>query len=425
MDLTQKNFKELLIAKDVNVGGSTMAEMNAGEVGLFTPSGKRIVASSAGTNEVLASAADRAMFVKKRADGTFQISDVIKKSEVKSVKAGEFKARKEQITYVGFNGTDGELDVINDNQYIGRFVFDNLLVSNHSCDYIKHIQYKSPTSGTTQEKIALGLMKSAIANFAREEDDIVSVERVNSASGTATADNGGGSTAYEVGTITVVKGSKTISAEDIDGGTTALAVGDYVRFGTAKTDAVYKVVSVDSTGNTATLDAEYQGANGTFAHTEAQVIPAATIANGDYGLKVTGQPLASVVGKFLPSIVSFQMTLQNFGITEVNYAQGAFIGSNTAEIIKAEEFFYQGNQGETLRYDRNTYAPIAEAENINYNSVEVIFAQTEEVGSLNILSPNQVKVAFPDGASNDVWSKSADGLQAVVNAYFGTSFSIS
>lgn len=423
MDISQKNFVELFIAKDVNVGGSTMDSMNVGEVGLFTPSGKRIVAGNAGANEVLASDVDKAMFVKKVADKKFQTSDIINKNYVISAKGSAYAAKTEQVTYVGYNGTSGALDEINDNIYTIRFVFREFLVGNNvKGGYMKTIPYKSPLSGTSQEGVSLGLIKSAIRAFS-ENDDYIKAERVTSDAGDALSTG----TATSA-TILATKGSPVVSGfADVDDATdgTALAVGAYIRFGTAVTDPVYAIKSIDTTANTLTLDVPYQGDTELFDDTDLKQVSAADVAAGDMGLKFTGKSPEAKLGKFLPSVTHFDVTLHSdrWSTTEVTTTHGA-VGSDTAEIIAAQEFFMQGNQGDHFRYSRQAFTPKLEAEDIAYNSYFVQFTDESNVGSPRPVSHKQVKVAYPDGASNDVWSKADDGLQAVVNAFFGTSVSI-
>lgn len=420
MDLTQKNFKELFIAKDVNVGGATLASMNVGEVGLFeASSNKRVVAASAGAGEVLASAVSKAVVIKRIAstgDNQYQISDVIEKAKLVSATGSAYAAKTEQVTYVGYNGSTGALDTTNDNIFQVRFVFDSLLISNHNKDYFKTVNWKSGISGNTQEKVAKGLIGNAILSFEREEEAIVKPEMISSGANTALGTG--------VDNVTFTKGTKTVTTDgDFSDATsgTAVTAGTYLRIGTAVTDPVYKVASVEST-TSLTLELAYQGETATFADTALRLVTAAAASAGDMGLKFTGISGSAVVGKFLPSVIRFEVTLtsKNWIDTAVTYSVGATVGNNTAEIIAAEEFITQGNQGDHLRYGRDTFAPKAEAEAIPYNSYHITFVDDSEF----VNSRKQIMIAYPDGASNDVWSKATDGLQAVLNAFCSTSVSI-
>ena len=414
MDLTQKNFNELFIAKDVNVTGTSMDGMAVGEVAMFTPSGKRLTAGATTGNVVKADTIEKAKFVKKIADKEFQVSDVIDKNFVTSIAASEYAAKQEQVTYIGFNGSGGSLDIINNNLYTVRFVFSSFLVSNHGGDYYKTIPWKSAVSGTTQAKIASGLVKAASRSFGNE-DKFVKVEVV----GETTKDITISPTAT---TLVFTHNSPVISATAVTG----LAVGDLLRVGTTATDPLYKIIAVDSVANTATLEIPFKGASTSLGNAAVAIIPKADVDDIDYGLKATGLPMTSSLGKFLPSVVNFQVSLNSsqWQDTEVTYATGAFVGSDTAEIIAAEEFIMKGNQGDFYRYGRDSFQPTYAAEAIAYNSVFVQFRDETEVGSPKPVSLKQVKVAIPDGAANDVWSKATTGLQAVVNMFFGTTISM-
>lgn len=422
-DLTQNNFRELFIAADVDAATTDGYEaMSVGEVAMFDVHGNRL--STSGGSFTDAATVDKAKFVKRLSDSgknQFQVSDVINKNWVTSAKGSAYAAKQEQVSYVGFNGSAGALDVINDNIYQVRFVFDSLLISNYNGDYFKTLNYKSPVSGTTQEAIAKGLMDNAILSFAREEEAVVLPERV--------CDGASVALGTSVNDVVFTKGSKTISAADIDddtGAGTALAVGDYIRVGTALTSPVYKITAIDDSANTATLDIPFQGESVTLADTALRQVEASAAAAADWGLKFTGISPEAQVGRFLPGVIRFEISLHsdNWSVTEVTDATGAYIGANTAEQIAAEEFIAIGNQGDHLRYGRDTFVARSEAEDIPYNSFFVQFRDESLHGTPTVISKKQVKVAYPDGASNDGWSKANDGLQATVNAFFGTSVSI-
>jgi hypothetical protein len=169
---------------------------------------------------------------------------------------------------------------------------------------------------TTQELIAKGLVDSLIANFSREPEQEIKFERVSSGANTA---------ATGTGTLTFTKGSTTVSAgTDIDA---VAVVGDYIRFGTALTDAVYEIVSIDAVANTAVLDVAYQGASGTLAVANFRFVTAANVAAGDMGIKMTGLPRKFKRGVFKFSKVRFVVTLDNFGTTVVTSAQEANEGN--------------------------------------------------------------------------------------------------
>lgn len=407
MDLTQKNFKELFIGKDVNRTSSvTPATLAEGEIALFSVNGTLITSSNAGDF-------DTAVIMKGTTDGKPQISDRIKKASVYNAVGKSGVALSEQVSYVGYNGTDGALDTTNDTMFILRFIFRSYTVSSNRGEYFKHSQWLSPLTGTTQEKVAVGLQKSIINNFDREADRIIKAELVNSGSKTAIGTS--------AGAAVFTNGSTIVSFTDVDNATTnaVLAVGELIG-----TNDVYGVIkSIDTTANTVTLTVPWQGASGSVANGNVDRITAATAAAGDYGIKLTGITPKGSVGRFIPKLTTFEITLQNFAETEVTKI-GGNPGSSTADIVAQQEFFYQGNTGDPYRYGRNTFTPRSEVENILYDSICIDWKDSVTVGALDNIPMKQVEVVIPAAPSNNQYSVATSGIKAAFDAFFGISLSL-
>lgn len=188
-------------------------------------------------------------------------------------------ARREQISYLGYNATSGSLDAANSTYYSVRLVLDHTFGMLNNSPLMLTIPYKSDSSAT-QSEVASGLAVAATNVLDRQAFKALKVERVNS-----------GDVANALGTATasVVYGGNTILfSEDM----TALVVaGTILRLGglgaTNKTFPCYVVTGHDSGAAAAriyTLDQKYQGAtNATLA---ANLIESVT--EGNWGLKFTG-----------------------------------------------------------------------------------------------------------------------------------------
>lgn len=415
MGLNKKNFRQILIGKDVNKTGTTVDTLVEGELGLFTPSGTLLTAATAAT-------ADKAVVYLGTASGTpVKLSNTIIKDKIMKATAKNGSARVEQVDYVGFNGTSGALDTTNDNWFFVRLYLHELLVSNSDGRVVKHGQYKSPVSGTTQAGVAGALVKSLIKNFSREKvanapSGLVKTEMlINNAglalgTGTATA-----------ATVQATFGSTIISGwADVDDATTnaAMAVGDYLRFGTAVTDPVYKIVAIDATNDFLTLDVPYQGASALFNDTGLERIPAATAASADCGIKITGQPLSATPGKFIPTVVRWTTVLDGFASALVDESVGASLGVNTSELIAEQEHFLAGEKGDVFRDHPDAFPFNATVENILYDTISIRFKDEILAGAIYNVPEKELQIAIPATRSNDGYS-AVNGYEDVFEAFLG------
>ena len=417
MDLSQKNFKQLLIGKDVDrTSSATPATLAEGEIALFSTSGTLITSANAASF-------DKAVIMKGKGNGEVEVSDIISKSNLKSVRGVNGSAKQEQVTHVGFDGSNGAIDLLNDNSYLLRFNFKSLLVSSNRGEIYKSANWASPLTGVTQEAVAVGLQKSIIGNFAREANDFILAELLINNAGTAL----GTGTATSA-TVRATKGNKVISGwANVDDatGNAAMAVGDFLRFGTAVTDPVYKIASINTTDNTLTLTVPYQGATALFNDTGLERIAAATAASADFGIQLTGVSNTASVGKFQPSVTMFEtISFDSIGTTPITKTTGAKIGTNTAEIVAEREFFYKGNQGDPFRYGRETFNPTYVAENILYDAISIDWTDPVENGALLNVPNKQVEVVIPATRSNDQYSAATSGIKAAFDAFFGVTLAL-
>ena len=123
---SQKDVQKLFVGGLLGDATDTLSAMPAGEIGVFTPGGTRVTEASA-------PGVDSFMIVQSRgAANAPLISGIIDKTKVAfTANARAFAAATQQIDAIGFNGTTGSIDAINDNLYMVNLSLGQSLVSNH------------------------------------------------------------------------------------------------------------------------------------------------------------------------------------------------------------------------------------------------------------------------------------------------------
>ena len=210
--------------------------------------------------------------VKETSEDKYRLTDVIEYDNFISNTVVSGSAPQERVTYLGYNGTDGNLD---DPSTIGDYVIHVELKSKLKAtgDYplFKVGAYRSLSSDTPKE-LATGLVISLNKMFERESkfEQFVRIERVANGTFGTTVSN-----------VQVNKGSKYVYKTSH-----SIAVGSIVRFGyssTSTTDPVYIVT--ESNTNDFVLDTPYQGENSTTIECFVN-----TVAPTLWGIKFVGVP---------------------------------------------------------------------------------------------------------------------------------------
>lgn len=381
---SQKDIQTLFIGQAATKTTGTIAQMNDGEIGIFTPAGVMLTEGTAATT-------DKFIIVKKTANGGIPlVSGIINKNDIVSAKRTLYTAATEQISNIGYNGTSGSINLINDNPYHVRISLRQSNTSNHGGLYMKHGFYNSD-SAATQFEVASNLLVALVNEFSKEPERLIKVEMLSDNAGTAI---GGAET------LTATLGSRWVVST---GSSHALVAGDAVRIGgTATTDPVYVVEEVS--GANIKLTSRYQGA--TAAGLAAEELTALT---GAFGLKLTGIASTHKVGKLhadlRPNI--FDITLENFGTTTYAVATKAQAGNGTEKQIKELEFFCQGNEGdfyrmgEPLLFDRRVEA------SGNYDMIDItvqeLYKDSIVTGPINKV----YTIVVPEGASTPNYALNA------------------
>jgi hypothetical protein len=410
----ERNISEILIAKAVAATADMentsvnlhVASMNTGELVIISPSGT--VVDATGTLP------DSFKIGVKLTDGTMQWSDTIQAKGISKISSTKYIAQTLPVDYIGFNGTSGSIDVINNNLYYIRLYLLPTDSAGFAQQTVKWGVYKSDSTAT-QAEIAKGLVTSLIGNLSRMPEklanniDIIKVERVNSGSQTAvptSADN-----------FTFTKGSKYFTATDIDDatGTAALAVGDHLVIGTAATSPVYRIESINTVTNTGTFDIPFQGDSTTLADTALKVITVANLAN--FGIKLTGASPKFSVGKFHYAVPRWNTTITDFGATALTNGTLATEGSGDYRQVSQFEQQFQGNEGNYYRED--IFSTFRNETAVNGQYALVIIEHVDNMlGNLG-QEERSLKTTYVACAKGDVgtYKDANTGFGTILNAY--------
>jgi hypothetical protein len=339
--IAQSNVTHMLVGKDLNIlaNTGTRADLATGQIGVFKVGSKVAVGTSA------LSAGDRFTIATKNSKGVLVETPVIEYSNVSSKQAVDYAAATQASVAIGFNGTAGSIDDQNSTTYVSHiYWYDN----SKTFGYGKPVKFATYLSGAaaTQVEIAAGLTANFNKNFSRETPKLIKAEVL--------INNAGLALGTGVDTITLKNGSKYFTATNIDDATTnaALAVGDYLRIGTAVTDPCYKVVAIDTVNNIGTLDTPYQGADYSALDPSFERIAAATAATSDAGVKLTA---LATTGSFQPGVIKYDVTnfevelKSEFGSTNLTVLTNGNTGSGTYWEVAENEWFLKGNRGEAWR----------------------------------------------------------------------------
>lgn len=397
---SQKDITLLYVAKSpVALSTGNPETLNDGEIGVFTPGGTRLIPGNSALKQEF-------VLMQGRGTATPIVSPKLSSDIVKKAKVTHSKASVEKVDFIGYNGTSGSIDAINDNLYYVRLNIDQSLTSNHGNQYVKHGVFKTDTSAT-QEEIATGITKSIIANFSREPEKQLKVERVTDSATTANTDSR---------TITVKNG---ISAGVLSGAyAAATTIGNFIRIA----GVAYKVVNVS--GTTVFFDVPYQGASATVSAANTLAITAANANSGNWGVKLTGLPLEFKVGKIQYRKSNWVTVLDGFGNTTLTNSATAFAGNGTFEQAAELEWFLRGNDGEFFRKgEPNIYDRINDVVNATYGFVEIDFSGIDgtmtQVGfnkKLMLLVPSS---PVGSSATAPAFYTVANGLQLTLEALLG------
>jgi len=415
----QRNVANLLVlnATATTAGMETLnidgfiSSMNVGECVVISPAG--IVVDATGTLPT------EFKIATKLTDGSMNYSDIIKAKSIKSINAHKYVAAANQIDYIGYNGTSGSIDLINENIYSVKLYLRPTDTAGFMQQKIKEGFYEADATAT-QREVAYGLTNSLIKNFSREPDKIkfgtdrFTFERINA---------GAQANAIAAATVAVTNGSTAIVTSDDE--TLVLLTGSVVRFGTsgAGTAPCYVIAGNDGGAGAARvyyLDIPYQGASNT-------AFPAATfetVTEGNWGIKISSATYYYEEPKFRYSQPIWKTVLQDCGATLVTEATATTPGSGDYRQIHAMEQLFLGNEGNYYRAQipQPTFRSEVTTSG-QYAVVTILFEDemTTELGG----QANSLKQLYLACVKGDVgnYKDANTGLGTILNAYV-TAYSI-
>jgi len=255
------------------------------------------------------------------------------------------RAATEQVDYVGFNGTSGQIAVLNNNFYTVKLehVPNQFAYGKRPANY-KYGTYQS-SPAATQLEVASGLVNSLIQNFRpnRTTDWRVFTSLVNSSVTTAAVDT-------DITSFSLVKYSKAVTV--VTTGTAAIASGTYLRFGASTADtSIYKVVTGFTGGAgtyTITLDYSWQAASATILDTDVVSVTVGT----DWGIKIVGIKQKYDVNRWRQyDKVRFNTFIEGFTpsatVTPIT-TTAAFDGVAVYEQVANDEYISWGDEGQVF-----------------------------------------------------------------------------
>lgn len=421
-----QNVEQVFVGKSpvaLTTGVATTPQtINDGEIALFTPAGERILGANASGQKVFR--------IASKLDGKVFISDNIETNNITMLTQRFGAPAVEQVDYIGFNGTTGDIDEIDDNIYSVTVYVEEFYQAIKDNKYTKRFNVITGANADKHD-IAEELCRSGILNvglLTRDPEPIMKTELVSAA--------GGSNLGTGVGNITLEKGSRFFTADNISdttGGGEAIAVGSFLKIGSAADSPLYKIVFVDAANNIGQFDTIYQGENVTAPDTAFRIVTSGDFLGAAVGVKMTGyvKPFDfSRVGRLRYSQNIWNIGMADFGNTL--YTQnGHQRGINIPELVAESEYFHQSFEFGDNKYEIDNGRPVLFS-NRQYTSGAFPFyhaiilrfefklwgAWKEDI------SPKQVTIFTPGGAGTDndpdYMSTATNGFRAVLAAITGT-----
>lgn len=436
--MTQNDVMTLLIGKDVGSGTPTTAvngtiasyaDLVDGEMVAVNAHHKVLSATSVLTDDVVK---EHGMKILLRNGTELLSSPLIKQENIVAVKSQVDVADAEQLSYIGYNGTSGEIEAVNSKLYVVRLSLKEFDVTGFGQETILNAPYKSDASAT-QLEVALGIVQALSRTLRRQAVQPIQAELVCNVAHAATAG--------VAGTTTYVKGSDLITISSAlhygaTGGSSDIAVGDYVRLsddtttqGTLVTDGIYKVMElVSSTVMRVDRPIEEESMSAVAVATQSCcILTAAKMAAADLGIKLTGVARPFQVGKFPFSKVVFDIGLDSassFGSTPITLNTAATLGQGNYEQIAELEWNLLGNDGNPYPGDFMWSAARALATSgKTYDQISITFYSDHSIGGVGATPRRlqQLLLAFETGFST---TEAPDIICDVLAAYSTQTISI-
>jgi len=353
----------------------------------------------------------------KNADGTFSFTPLLDFSNCTFKPKNQVTDRSEASSVFGYNGTSGSIDNINSNRYTLRVNFKNntdMFSEQSDLHFFEYVSDANATEAEIVDYLAQTMAKNEKFNgyLLGKKRGSVKVERLNSATKTQ---------ATATGAI-FTNGSKVIKCTDSNADATMIA-GNYVAVaGTGGSpdgeDPIYKIVSIDITANTVTLDQPYAGAGAVAAVADnvLHISTAANVAAGSAGLKLSGLAQEWKLGRLTDTQITFDVSLDGWGDTTAVAATAAVRGDGYGRNVAELEWFGKGAEGAPYRH-----GIISNETDITMYAVSTVYYDMLEIDA-TLANPNHAVAGSGVGKCKVVLAipeniNSTDGAE--LNASFG------
>ena len=306
-------------------------------------------------------------------------SDWIRTEDIKSMKSSKFANSVERKYAIGYNGTDGSVDLNVGDKYSMRVVGENNEgFGSEPVVPAYHTVVTSDTQMSVLNTMAVLLSKSY------ESFDTPPI-RINLVTeGTGLADG--------VEEVTATKGVDSISYTGVVASTgTAPAAGDYIQIsgGTAlngedEPDGVYKVLYIDTTNKTIVLDRPFQNENITDA--DAEIVD----TDDDAGMIIAGNTVElNAIGIEGWYQEDFRVSISGMGDTTFTYMGTgfeAYIGNGRHEQVASMERLHNGTNNPNDYNLEETTLPYQNTDSGHgYSALTIV---TRHNQNLNIVEDN-------------------------------------
>lgn len=329
MDLFEKSLTDVFVA-NTSVGAvTTVAAMANSSVAVQNADGSiRVVGDGAVTNGL------DYRIVMKSSNGAVTYSNWFKPEQILTKKTQVYSAPVEQVSYVGYNGTSGNLDANANTEYVLRVILDYTQRNANNTPVIKSLA--AYTNAASAQELATSLFDVAALEFnpQRLAGGHILFNRLGN--GTFAADF--------AADIATVAGSDVIT-KAAHGTTPAAGTAIRLQSGgaTSTTSALYFVVSY--TANTITVD---RAVNFSGAAVRGAL---ATAAPTSFGIKLTGQdllpwnPQTDVNNKVFFTL-NFNKADGGTSIAPITYTTGMSYGNGSyKEVAVKEGYGYMQKRG--------------------------------------------------------------------------------
>lgn len=240
----------------------------------------------------------------------------------------------QKLSVLGYNGTSGAIDVIDDNTYLLRYIPRTNGAGDRSQPLQRYAQFTSKT-GDTQLVIVESLLRTMLKQFSNDPQVLAAFYRLSA--GTRTA-------AGTAGNIIFTKGSNIAVASEANAHSNVV-VGDYLSTGVAATNGVYKVIAKN--GQNLVLDVDSVVTTTALAATGNLRVLAASAANSAAGLACLSLEMPFDTRFFRDyRIARFELTGSNFGSTPFTDVTRGFDGLGVWQQAAWAEYISMGNEGQ-------------------------------------------------------------------------------